>query len=66
MSVPQVTFPIRQDEIKEIHDRVYSHLRGLQADTRLTQELLKTIQTFCNHPNKRQCSCPDCGADWGD
>jgi len=66
MSVPQVTFPLEQSQIKDVHERVLAHLRGLQADVHLTQELLRTISRFCKHPNARHNSCPDCGADWGD
>ena len=66
MSIPTVTFPLTQDQVKETHDRVYAHLRGLQADVRMTQELLNTIQQFCSHPNKRNSNCPDCGDDLGD
>jgi hypothetical protein len=66
MAIPQVTFPLEQAQIKDVHDMLYKHLRGLQADVHLTQELLKTIRNFCSHPNKTKWSCPDCGADWGD
>jgi hypothetical protein len=66
MAIPQVTFPLTQEQVKETHEMLYKHLRGLQADARITQELLKTVQQFCSHPNKARCSCPDCGADWGD
>jgi len=66
MSVPAVTFPLEQDQVKSTYEMLYKHLRGLQADIHITQELMKMIRTFCKHPNKGRSSCPDCGADWGD
>ena len=66
MAVPHVTFPLEQSEVKGVHEMLMKHLRGLQAETRITQEMLKILPTFCTHPNKTKYSCPDCGLDWSD
>lgn len=66
MAVPRVTYPLEQAEVKGVHDMLMKHLRGLQAEVRITQEMLKTLPTFCSHPNKTQYGCGDCGADWSD
>lgn len=64
MPVPQVTFPLEQDQVKSIYEMLRKHLLGLQADTRVTQELLKTVKMFCSHPHRTKYSCPDCGESW--
>jgi hypothetical protein len=64
MAVPQVTFPLEQKDIKPTFEKLTKHLKGLQADTRIVQEMLRTIRTFCSHPSKTKYSCPDCGQSW--
>ena len=66
MAVPQVSFPLEPEQVKPTHDMLMKHLRGLQAEVKVTQELLKLLPTFCEHKNKTKYSCPDCGLDWGD
>jgi len=64
MPVPNVTFPLEQEQVKPIFEMLRKHLLGLQADTKVTQELMKVLHTFCSHPHKTKYSCPDCGQDW--
>lgn len=66
MNIPTVTFPLSQEQIQEKHDAVNSHLRALQTEVALTQELIKAIRTWCKHPNKSRWTCPDCGTRWSD
>ena len=64
MNIPEVTFPLPQEQIKEKYDAVFSHLRALQTEVALTQELIKAIRAWCKHPNRTKWSCPDCGITW--
>lgn len=64
MNIPSVTFPLTQEQIKEKHDAVLLHLKALQTEVTLTQELLKAISKWCNHPNPKYSRCPECGTDW--
>lgn len=66
MPVPQVTFPLTQEEVAVTRKRVADHLVGLNADVRVCQELLKVIRALCKHPKRRSTCCLDCGEDWGD
>ena len=64
MSVPSVTFPIEQEQVKATFEMLRKHLLGLQADTKVTQELMKVLRTFCSHPHKTKFNCSDCGESW--
>jgi hypothetical protein len=66
MAVPQVTFPLTPEQVKPAYEMLTQHLKGLQADTRITQELLRLLPTFCAHAKKSRYSCPDCGLSWSD
>jgi len=64
MPVPNVTFPLEQEDVKPTHDTLMKYLKGLQAEQRVVQEMLKIIPTFCSHPKQTKYSCPDCGMSW--
>lgn len=64
MSVPNVTFPLEQEQIKPTFTMLQKHLAGLNADVRMTQELIRTIRTFCAHPGRSQYTCSACGMSW--
>lgn len=66
MNIPQVTFPLAQEDIKAKREAVVAHLRALNSEVELTQALLRAIASWCRHPNKCGGCCPDCGTDWND
>jgi hypothetical protein len=66
MPIPQITFPIPQEQIRAKHHELSEYLKGLQAEQRIILEMMKAIRSVCQHNNKYNYGCNDCGAIWGD
>lgn len=65
MAVPQIAFPLTEDQVKEAHDKLAQHLKGLEAEMRITREMLRILPTFCSHPNTSgKYRCEKCGLAW--
>ena len=66
MPIPQITFPIPQEQIRAKHHELSEYLKGLQAEQRIVLEMVKALRSICPHKNKYNYGCNDCGATWDD
>lgn len=66
MSMPTVTFPLTQEQVREKYEELTLHFRSLSAETRQTVSLLKELRNWCDHKASKNGCCPDCGLDTRD